>query len=240
MKKLSKISTIILYIIIVAFMLSLFLIKYFSNKVTPALNKYAKAETKRIITLVINNSISKQISKKIDTDSMFNIERNNENEIKMIDFNTTNVTKILNSITNTIQKNLKAVENGNIQKLNIDLKGISDIDYEEIKNGIIYYVSIGSVSGSTLINNVGPKIPIKFNITGDVVSNIESSVKEYGINNAMIEVKVKVSVTMLVSMPFVSEEVNVETSIPIIMKIIQGDIPNNYLGNLNSNNNKKN
>ena len=68
------------------------------------------------------------------------------------------------------------------------------------------------------------------------MSKIDSNVKEYGINNAMIEVKIKVSVTMIINMPFVSKEVNVNTEVPIIMKIIQGTIPEYYLGN-NLNNN---
>ena len=45
------------------------------------------------------------------------------------------------------------------------------------------------------------------------------------------KVKIKVKVTMQINMPFVSKETTVKTSVPIVMKIIQGTIPDYYLKN---------
>ena len=83
--------------------------------------------------------------------------------------------------------------------------------------------------GNGLISNVGPKIPIKVILIGDVNSTISSNVKDYGINNVLIEVKVNVNVSVLVSVLLNSKKVNVNISRVIAMKIIQGDIPNYYL-----------
>lgn len=229
MKKISKLVTVMLYISAIAITLSFVVIKYFSHKIEPSLTKYATSEVKRISTLVINDSINKDITN-MNLDNIFDIEKNENNEIVTIDLNTNNINKILNTVNITIQSNLKKVETGKIDNLDNYFEDLSDIDYEEIQNGIVYYIAAGTLSGSILTNNIGPKIPIKFEMSGDVISTIDSQIKEYGINNAYIEVRIKVSVTMLVNMPFVTKEVKINTSVPLIMKIIQGTIPEYYLG----------
>lgn len=234
MKDIKKLKNIILFIFIIGIIFALILIKYFSNKIEPSLTKYVESETKRIITIIINNSIRTQISKQIDSNSILITEKDDDQNITTIDFDTQNVNKISSIITSTIEKNLKLVENGNIDELNIDLNEVSDIDYQQLKDGIVYYIPVGNINGSFLINNIYPEIPIKFTMSGDVVSNIESEIKEYGINNALIEVKAKVSVSMIISMPFVTKEISVQTSIPLIMKIIQGNIPDYYNGSIGS------
>ena len=234
MKDIKKLKNIILFIFIIGIIFALIIIKYFSNKIEPSLTKYVESETKRIITIIINNSIRTQISKQIDSNSILITEKDDDQNITTIDFDTQNVNKISSIITSTIEKNLKLVENGNIDELNIDLNEVSDIDYQQLKDGIVYYIPVGNINGSFLINNIYPEIPIKFTMSGDVVSNIESEIKEYGINNALIEVKAKVSVSMIISMPFVTKEISVQTSIPLIMKIIQGNIPDYYNGSIGS------
>lgn len=240
MKDIKKLKNIILFIFIIGIIFALILIKYFSNKIEPSLTKYVESETKRIITIIINNSIRTQISKQIDSNSILITEKDDDQNITTIDFDTQNVNKISSIITSTIEKNLKLVENGNIDELNIDLNEVSDIDYQQLKDGIVYYIPVGNINGSFLINNIYPEIPIKFTMSGDVVSNIESEIKEYGINNALIEVKAKVSVSMIISMPFVTKEISVQTSIPLIMKIIQGNIPDYYNGSIGSSKNTVN
>lgn len=239
MKKVSQLFTIMFYIFIMGLVLAFLLIRYFSKNIGPMLINYGEAEARRIITLVINNSISKEAFNGIDMDRMLDIKKDSNDRIESIDFDTVEVTSMLDTITNLIQDNLNAIEDGDMQKLDIDLRRISDIDYEEIEDGIVYEIPMGSASGSGLINNVGPKIPIRLIMIGDVITNINSDIKEYGINNAMIEVKIDVSVTMLVNMSFVSKEVNIKSSIPVIMKVIQGNVPDYYMGS-GSNDSAKN
>ena len=120
-----------------------------------------------------------------------------------MNLDTKKITTLQNVFNKEISKNLKLVEIGKINSLNINLKELSDIDYEEIKNGLVYYIPAGNLTGSILTNNLGPKIPLKFNMSGDVISQITTDVKEYGINNSLLEVKLKVKASMIITMPFV-------------------------------------
>lgn len=55
-----------------------------------------------------------------------------------------------------------------------------------------------------------------------------TEVKTYGINNALLEILLKVTVNMYVGLPFKSEEVTVTVSSPLVLKMITGDIPQYY------------
>lgn len=226
-KNFQKLITVLFYTIIIGLILSLITIKYFSQKIKPSLTKYAISETKRLTTQIINNTLTSKNLYKEEYQNILEIEKDQNNLITAINFNTPNVNKIIEKATNQIQYNIKQLEQGNIEK--IDKYLISQIDYQKIKNGIVYYIPSGNITGAFLTSNIGPQIPIKFSMSGDVKTSIDSQVKEYGINNALIEVNLIVSVDMLVNMPFVSQTVTVTNQIPIIMKIIQGTIPDYYL-----------
>ena len=109
MKK--KIFVITLILIIV---LSLMSLNFLNKKVSPVLFSYAQSETKRLSTIIINKAINKQLANGIDLEKLFQIVKNTDGEIQTIDFNPLVVNKILNTTTNVVLVNLKAVEEGNI------------------------------------------------------------------------------------------------------------------------------
>lgn len=183
-------------------------------------------EVKRVLSLVINDTIS-NTTNNIDINNII-VTNNNSNTI---DINTKYVNQILSNINKDIEKNLRLIEAGKINNLKKYFSSLSDIDYEELKGGVIYYISSGNISGNILTNNIGPKIPIKFAMAGHVTSKIDSNIREYGINNALLEINVNVSVNMNVNIPFVTKEVKVETSMPLIIKVVEGEIPDYYLTN---------
>ena len=224
-KKGSKIS-IIIFIIIVGIFCSYMLISVFSNKVSDIFMSYAESETTKLMTLVINKSVTKQMANSFDDKLLFDIVKDAAGNIKLIDFNSLEVNKTLNMITNLVALNLKMIEEGNIEM--VDIFDNSEYDVSKLKKGIIYEIPMGAVTKSSLIANLGPKIPVRMHIIGDVVSDLETNVKEYGINNALIEIGVSVSVNSLVNLPFVSKKITVSTVIPLSLKLIQGNIPSYY------------
>lgn len=226
MKKLPKLVTIMLYIVGITFILSLIIIRYFSTKLEPALKYYLSTEVKRVLSLVINDTIS-NTTNYIDINKII-IDSKNSNAI---DVNTKYVNQVLANINRDIEENLRLIEDGKINNLKKYFSSLSDIDYEELKGGVIYYISSGNISGNVFTNNIGPKIPIKFAMAGHVTSKIDSKIREYGINNVLLEINVNVSVNMSVNIPFVTEEVKVETSMPLIIRVVEGEIPDYYLTN---------
>ena len=72
----------------------------------------------------------------------------------------------------------------------------------------------GVIFGNTFMNNLGPKIRLHLNLFGDVMSNLETEVKPYGINNAYVEVRIHLTVTARIVLPFISV-LALKTTLPL-------------------------
>ena len=69
---------------------------------------------------------------------------------------------------------------------------------------------------------------------GEVISNVETQITNYGINNALLQTNINIKLTEKVLLPISSKEINVEYNIPISLKMIQGSIPNYYFNGIES------
>lgn len=223
-----------IFSIILSLILSFLTISILNKKVSPILFNYAELEIQKISTAIINRAINKQLAVGIDTEKLYNVVVNDNGEVQTIDFNSLIVNKVLNTTTSMVLINLKKVENGDIDYLEI-----SDIveDRDNLKKGIIYELPTGAISNNIFISNLGAKIPIKLKVIGSVESNIVTNIKEYGINNVLIEVYVRIKVTEQINIPFISKNISVISDIPIAIKIIQGKVPQYYGGNLSKKSN---
>ena len=224
------IFTLLLIIILSSIICSYKLLEYYSVKMSPVVFSYAESEVKKLTTLIINKSITKQMSVGLDVDNLLNITRNSDGDIQMISYNSITVTKLLNSVTNLVQLNIKSIEEGNV-----DLLELPDIyDEEKMKYGIVYEIPLGTVTDNFLLANLGYKIPVKFTLVGSTMTNLDTKITEYGINNALLEIFITIDVTTQINIPFVSKEVNMSTEVPIAIKLIQGVIPEYYINGLES------
>ena len=233
----NKIYNKIILIIIVGILSLIFLFVWLNKIATPILMNYAKLETKKLSTIIINRAISKNVASNIDINELINTTLNSNNEIQAVDFNPYMVNKLLSLVTNSITINLKYLESGQIDLIELPEETISNYDKEKLKKGIIYLIPIGVITKNSFLSNLGPKIPVRLNLIGSVEANISTNIKEYGINNAVLEVIVDVSVAESVNLPFATEPITVETKIPIAMKVIQGKIPEYYSNGINKDSN---
>jgi len=229
-KKKRRVNKLLICIIIFIFLVivSGCFINYYSRKAIPLLMSYAEAESKKLIILVINKAVTKQINN-VDTDQIFEVTYNNNGEVILIDFNSKRTSIALSTITSLVEVNLRAIEEGKIDMIELPDNSLDVFDTDLLEKGIILEVPLGVISGSVLLTNLGPKVPVKISLIGDVSSGFSTDVKEYGINNALITLMIDVSVDTKVVLPFMSEDMNVSASIPIAMKVIQGKIPEYYL-----------
>ncbi len=221
------------FFFILFLIVNFFLFRILTKRVSPILLAYASQKSEKLATLIINDAISRKVVKELTTDNLFSFTRNSQGEIVSIDFNPIIVNKILSTTTNTIEMSLKYVEEGRMEEL--DLSDTIDVEYTDaFKHGHFYEVPLGVFFKNPFLSNLGPKIPVKLDLVGSILSNVETNITNYGINNAMIEVYVHIEVKMQVILPFVSDIIKVDTLVPIAMKLIQGSVPKYYGGNLSS------
>lgn len=226
-RKLKK-STIV---ILVLFLLVIFIIitfNYLNKKMSPIIFKYAETETKKFSNLIINDAISKMIAKKLNNDEIFSVIYDSNNEIKSIDFNTIKMNKYLSLATKSIQNDMKNLEKGNIYRVNSIDELSKEYDKTNLKKGIIFLISSGYALNSPLLSSLGPKIPVKLSLNGDVISYLSTDVEDYGINNCLIKVYVNFEISENVILPFYNKNIKMEAKVPIAMKIVNGTIPQYY------------
>ncbi|MBR3199600.1 MAG: sporulation protein YunB [Bacilli bacterium] len=216
---------IILPVIIIC---TLLLLNSISKKITPIFLKYAEIETKKFTNIVINDAISETITTKAKPEDVFDVITNTEGEIKSVDFNTININKYLTDTTRYIQKCLKSIEKGNITEIKNNI--IKIYDKKNLKKGIITYINSGVIFNNPILANLGPKIPIKVNLKGDVISYITAEVDDYGINNSLIKVFINLKVNENIIIPFYNKNIDMEAKVPIAIKLISGKIPEYYMG----------
>ena len=226
----TKISTIITFIIIS----TIFFINYCGKKVLPTIMTQAQIDAKKMAILIIKNSINDEVLNTLD-DKMYNVVQNNNGEIQTIDFNPIIVNRFLSKTTSVVSNNLQNLERGKIDN-------ISFMDYnikkEKLKNGVISEIPMGIITNNVLLSNLGPKVPVKINLVGNVISSVETRVSNYGINSALIEVIAKVEVTEQVIIPFQTKNIKIVNEIPVAIKVINGTVPEYYgSGRLNESSN---
>jgi len=214
-KKFSRYISRGITIIVISLVCSFFVIDYFARKSNEILLPMAESKVRKVVTMIINSACDETMI----SDNLYEINKDSNDEIKLVTYNSFEVTKLINEVTANIELKLKDFEN-------------NEIDYYGNRDGlggVIAEIPFGVIFDNSLLANLGPKIKVRLNILGDVVSNIETEVKPYGINNAYVEMRIFLEVTARIVLPFVSEKVVISNVIPLSMNIVQGNVPNGYI-----------
>ena len=201
--------------------MSIILVKIINNHITPIVMDYSISEMKRVVSVIINRSINSDILSDIDMDKLFIVQRRDD-ELYTITLDSIIVNKITDIISDACEDNLRLIEEEN---------------YAELKNKFnigeeYFFVPSGIVFNNTFLANLGPKIPISTKIIGNVTSGINTEIKEYGINNSLVTISVEIKVELMVILPFSSDFISITNYVPIVIKLIQGKVPQFYGGNL--------
>ena len=115
----------------------------------PQFISYSEIETKKIVSNIINNTITEEITNNINMDDLFITLKDSNGDIQSIDFNSSEVNKILVKSSKSVEQNLRYLESGEVDKLNL-----SNYDNKKFKNGIIYELPSGIIFNNTLLNNI--------------------------------------------------------------------------------------
>lgn len=209
--KLSSYFSINLTIIIFSFICSALLIVVFSRRSHQILLPLAKVQLEKAISFVINHATDNFDN----SNDLYTLDIT-DNEINMLNYNTIEVVKLLDQITFNIEDDLRAIESGNSR-------------FPEFSNGYYGEIPFGVIFNNVFLNNFGPVIKLKFKFLGSIISEVTTEVKPYGINNALLELRISITVDGQIILPFISENVSISNAIPISINVVQGTVPEAYI-----------
>lgn len=204
LKKKKTIKNKLLFSIFLITICSFIFLYYISNKVLPSVLTYSENIVKEEGIMLVSENVSKNIIKILDKEKLFKIEKDNEGNIESIDYDSKVVNEIINEASITVQDNFNR--------------------FQKKKDNIVTYVPIFSSTDNIFLENLGPKIPIKLKLDGNVITSLETNVKEYGFNSALIEISIKVEANAEVIVPLKTKKEKIVNVIPISIKIVQGNV----------------
>ena len=209
-------------------LLSFINIVYISNRSKEYIYEYSTIVASKITKYIVNNA---KIKEKIDLSAkqLYKIEKNSNNEIENIVYNSKEINNLIDSIGERIYGIFTSMEKKDFDKLNINVNILSSMNND--KAGILLEIPCSLIFGNYLLSNISPCIPVSIILTGELESFVSSDVSEYGINNAMVTLYVNIKVTEQVVLPFATKKIKIENKIPIFMSLINGKIPTYYIDN---------
>jgi len=197
-------------LLILFFSLSLF--NVYSKKSTKKINLISEEYFQKEIYNSLNNTVYKSMGDS-DIDDILEIYKNDAGEILYVDYNLNKSYDLLNKVTKIIKERLKPDKN----------------------SSIIYEVPFFIGSDNVFLSNIGPKITINIDYINSILTNVYTKITNYGLNNALVEAYIKITVEGKIITPVSNQRKSVDYELLISSKIINGRIPNFYGNYLTSN-----
>jgi sporulation protein YunB len=149
--------------------------------------------------------------------SAINLNQNNDGEIISIDYKMNVVYDILSDCMNNLYDDIA----------NLDMDSL-------YKSGInnVYYLPVGLIYNNILMDNLGFRIPCKIEFISDIDMGFKTKVKDYGVNNLLIELYIVIDVKNFIMSPSTYKEFGETYEILVSSKIVMGRIPMYYGGTM--------
>lgn len=201
-------------------------VSFLGRIIEKKISTYVYDEVNKTSKMLIRDILNENFIKGLDLDNLFVIEKNSFDEIELIDFDITKLNTILGIVSDEVVEKFKEFNNGDSFEGYYSSNLIKKYD-----NGVMLSVPIGIVFANPLFTNMGPRIPIKLKFSGQVEADVVTSIRQYGINSVLLEMNIEIMVREKISFPLTSEYIDVSLSLPLVIELISGKVPENYLNN---------
>lgn len=203
-------------ILIIISLLIVFLLLSF--QIQPIIQTLAKKEMDHFIQLVINHV---SFISEIDNTKLLNTDN------QTFQFNMTYLNSITGQYVNDLEKVLLQIQEGEYKDnsksiYNKYLKKISE------NNGVVASLPIGMITNNVFLENLGPRINVKYKTRSLVSSQINKEVKNYGINHILVTIDLTVTIELQIIVPLNKNNYKKQFQIPLVFEIIEGEVPSWY------------
>lgn len=204
---------IILFIIIITIFIYIFIYSI-GKKYMKRLDEFIISNNKLIIKNELNNFILKLDN--INYQDMYFFNYNNNHEIVGVSFNNENINKYLKGYIADFKENISDI---------LYSKYLSKY-YKKIvtKNKTYLLVPMGIISDNPFLYNIGPNIIMSYDLINSFNFNIEFDCRNYGLNNVLTTIYLKVSVDQNIIKPTLKRVVNKEYRFLLSSQMVYGRV----------------
>lgn len=212
-----------------------FSIWFIGEKIQPPLVEIAEVKTREFATRAINAAVKS--SEGITYDNLVDISEDEEGNITMVSWSGEAQNKVLRKTTERAEYFLYNMNKG--ETVDTNDPDLPPIDYDNSaedladKDPTVVEIPIGQAFNNPIISNLGPRIPVNFEIVGAIQSDLKMEKEQLGINTAVYNLYVTVQVEVQIVVPFTTKNSTVTTNIYIDARTINSEVPQYYGGDGN-------
>lgn len=206
-RKKYKVSFIYIFIISMILFLSLFFFNLYAKYTNKKLINVATIKLNEMMESVVSNNINYSLLKKTSLENILEIDKNSNDEIINASFNLEKAYLVLELVTEELEDVISAKE--------------SD-----------YHLELPMFIGSNniLVSSLGPKVYVPVKFVGSVLTNLRTNITDYGLNNALVEIYVTISLKSDLISPVNTKRVELKYEALIASSVIAGRVPSIYGG----------
>lgn len=192
------------FIILLLILLLIFykLISLFNKNIFPAVIELSKTKVNTEVTEVISEKSIELFSEEFNYDEMIIIDKDKDDNINLIRANASLLNKLTSELT---------------IRCNDELKDMGKVGIK---------VPVSWVTNNETFYNLGPKVTVKIEPVGTIKVFYDSRFESAGINQTRHIIYLNIEATVKIIMPLRSEEIVVNSEIPVSETIIVGKTPN--------------
>lgn len=142
--------------------------------------------------------------------NVINLNKNNDGEVISIDYKLDIAYDVLTDCMNSLYDEITMLDMDSLYK-----SGVNNI----------YYLPVGLIYNNVLLDNLGFKIPCKINFISDIDMGFKTKVKNYGVNNLLVELYMVIDIKSFIMSPSTYKEFGETYEIIVASKIVMGRIP---------------
>ena len=176
-----------------------------------------------IVIKNVNKSVYNSVFSIVGSDELgseelldvISLSKNNDGEVISIDYKMNIAYDVLSDCIEDLYSSITSLDMNSLYK-----SGINNV----------YYIPMGLIYNNVLLDNLGFRIPCKINFISDIDIGFKTKVKDYGVNNLLIELYLVVYIKNYIMSPSTYKEFGEKYEILVASKIVLGRIPMYYNG----------
>lgn len=177
----------------------------FEKSLRPTILAIAAARADNLATEAINRAVNESVAGGVLYQDLILLQRDGEGKIVLAQTNSMAINALMTETTLRVKDALESLK------------------------GEVIYIPLGQVSGSQLLANYGPRIPISLVPVGLVHTKICDAFEDAGINQVRHKIYFDIQADVQIVIPFVSEEVTVSTTVPLVDAVYPGEVPDTVI-----------
>ena len=147
--------------------------------------------------------------------NVINLNKNKDGEVISVDYNMDIAYEVLNKEMELLYLNINAIR---LEEYKMDSNGL-------------YYLPVGLVNDSFVLHNFGFKIPCVINFIHDMDIGFKTKVKNYGVNNLLVELYVSIDIKSIIMVPNSYKVFSNSYEVLVASKVVMGRVPM-YMGDV--------